>query len=636
MMKKLLTLILALAIIAAAAAVPAMAEEVVDNTVDNALEAAVETVDEIVAEDAVEVTEPDEEADEVVVQEKAVDLAETAAQGYPVITAADATANGIRVQWKAYDGAAKYRVFYKNDSGKWAKVGDTTGLYYDHKSISLDVDYTYTVRAIGSDGAYCSSFDTNGITGRKENPPTISKIENIAGGVTVSFTRPRRMSFSLTPDVVYLYVTGGTYGSKWKLIGTSYNNTVSGAIDAKNSGTALKYTLRSKNAGGNFTSVCSTVKSATYVATPVFAVNAVSNGQQIKITAVKGAAKYRIFIMGSNSKWQKLVDTASTTYVNKNVKVGGMYCYTVRALNSAGSYVSGYIKSGISVRYLAIPKLTKLEQGTGYLKISWGAVQNARYYRVFRINPGESKWTWVGDAEGTSFSDYDLDGSGRYTYTVRCIDNLGYYTSWYDTKGLSIEYTSIPEIYYVENDEEGATLLWTSESSVPTYRLFVKQDGKWVKVADTDEDYYTVTGLEEGESYVFTVRGLDAAGKYCTAYDPAGFRVTYYKDAERTFDAYTIKQSIKMAAMDAGSYLDVGDLSKSKDALRFAVAYSGFYGENTGNITENLQIMAEQNVSEYAKLMKNYGYDLGDFAFDGGYEIDEEGEYIFYYYLKEY
>ena len=622
MMKKLLTLILAVAIVAAAAAVPA-----------GALSIGAENAGELIAAVVGEKAEPVAEAEgsfedvEVLERNKDAEIAETAAGNYPQITAADATASGIRIQWKAYDGAAKYRVFYKNDNGKWAKVGDTTGLFYDHKNIRLNEQYSYTVRAIGSDGAYCSSFDSNGVIGRKSNPPTISKIENIAGGVTVSFTRPTGLGYMITPDVVYLYVTGGTYGSKWKLIGSSYNNTVSGAIDAKNSGTALKYTLRSKNSGGNFTSVCSAVKSATYVATPVFAVNAAANGQQIKITAVKGAAKYRIFIMGSNSKWQKLVDTSSTTYVNKNVKVGGMYCYTVRALNSAGSYVSGYIKSGISVRYLATPKLTKLEQGTGYLKLSWGAVKDAQYYRVFRINPGESKWTALVDVAGTSYTDYDLVGAGKYTYTVRCIDNLGYYTSYFDTKGLSINFSETPEIVFVENDEEGMHLYWTECAGVVKYRLFKMVDGKWMKIADTEELEYTVTDMEVGQGFLFTVRGMNADGKYITGYDPNGFSAIYYQDVERSIDEYLIIGQLRQRARYLGMSYSQG-LAEDADVEQIVIATDAFYGENTGVVSDNVIRQGYRSLDEVKEAIDNTGYPAGDFVFDITME-EYEGDHYF-------
>jgi fibronectin type 3 domain-containing protein len=622
-MKKLLTLVLVLAIVGTVAVVPAGALSIDAQNVGEVIAAAVgEKAESVHAEDDTLF-----EDTQIIERDKESEIAETGAENYPVITAADATANGIRIQWKAFAGAAKYRVFYKNDNGKWAKLGDTTGLYYDHKSARLDEKYVYTVRAIGSDGAYCSSYYTSGVTGRKSNPPTISKVENIAGGVTVSFTRPSIKNILLEPDVVYLYVTGGTYGSKWKLIGSSYGNTVSGPIDAKNSGSTLKYTLRSKNASGNFTSVCSTVKSATYVATPVFSVNAAANGQQIKITAVKGAAKYRIFIMGSNSKWQKLVDTTATTYVNKNVKIGGMYCYTVRALNSAGSYVSGYIKTGISVRYLATPKLTNLEQGTGYLKLSWGAVQNAQYYRVFRINPGESKWTALVDVAGTSYTDYDLVGAGKYTYTVRCIDNLGYYTSYFDTKGLSLNFSETPEIVFVENDEEGMHLYWTECAGVAKYRLFRMVDGKWAKVADTEDLEYTVTDMEVGQGSVFTVRGMNADGKYVTGYDPNGFQAIYYQDVERSINEDLIIGMLRQRARGKGMTYSQG-IAEDADVDQILIATDAYYGENTGEVSDYVIMQGYRSLEEVKEAIDNTGYPASDFVFDITME-EYEGDHYF-------
>ena len=610
MMKKLLSCMLALILIACAAAVPTSAGAA--------------HADNPAAENTV--------------------LAPTAAQDYPQLLPAEANKVGIRVKWKAYSGAAKYRVFYRNDHDQWVRLGDTTALIYDHKSAEPDVDYTYTVRAVGKNGTYCSSFDSNGVTGRKSGAPAITKIENIEGGVKVTFSRPELQNLiefekyilRQRYEGVRLFVTGGTYGSKWKAIGDSYAKTTAAApIDAKNSGCELKFCVRLIYAD-HYVSAPSEVKTATYVATPTFKVAAVPAGHQITVNKVKGAAKYRVFIK-KNNQWKKLADTTGT-YVNQNVKVGDDFTYTVRAMNAAGRYLSGFMKNGISIGYRAAPKLSKIVHVTGGLNIQWDAVNKAKYYRVFRKGPGDKSWVRIADVNGTSLIDYNVASGEKYTYTVRCINNLGYYISTYDPAGISAVYYGTPEICYAENGEDGITLAWTSEdeSLVPAYRLFVRQNGKWVKAADTKADSYTFTGVEEGKTYTFTVRGLNAKGKYCTDYIPVGFMVTYYKKAERSYDAAALQHEISSQMIEHIPYSDKSSLAKDPSAFRFTVAYTGCYGPNTGDVTENLSTMGKNYVDYCCGLMEKYGFDLiSDFDWYVGSEKLDNTETAWYLYLKE-
>ena len=630
MMKKILTLILALAIVAAAAIVPA-----------GALSVDMQNAQELIAEAVGEKAEPVAEAEgsfedvEIIERNKDVEIAESAAQNYPQITAADATANGIRIQWRAYDGAAKYRVFYLNDNGKWAKLGDTTGLYYDHKSISINQYYTYTVRAIGSNGAYCSAYDTHGTIGRKSSPPVITKVENIAGGVQVKFNRTYKDPY-YTPDIVYLYVTGGSYGSKWKLIGGSDNTVVRGSIDVQNSGTTLKYTLRSKAWG--FTSVCSATQSLTYIAAPTFKVTTTAAGHQITVNKVKGAAKYRVFYkLGVSGSWQKIGDTASSL-VNKNVKNGVDYIYTVRALNSAGSYISGYITDGIKVQYRSAPKLKKVEPIMDGVKFSWYKVAvSAPYYRVFRKAEGEKGWTAVAETVNTEYFDYDIEVGKTYTYTVRCFNDYNFYTSYYDTAGLSLTYCGSPEIIAVDNSEEGITL-WIDDyvdSLVASYRVFVMKDGKWNALADVAEDNYTFTEAVEGETYTFTVRGLDANGAYCTSYYAPGFIVTYYKEAERVFDAEAVLNGV-IEYVENNSVISGWNNPEVKElgnAYVLFLSSSYQYGENTGNINENLIRMIIDRIEDYKNMLYKEGLYIFDFCITAEQNPDdgEAGYYLWFF-----
>jgi len=56
----------------------------------------------------------------------------------------------------------------------------------------------------------------------------------------------------------------------------------------------------------------------------------------IRWNAVDGAENYRVYYYGSRG-WTKMVDTASTSYLDKDVESGKNYTYTVRCINAAGN-----------------------------------------------------------------------------------------------------------------------------------------------------------------------------------------------------------------------------------------------------------------------------------------------------------
>ena len=61
--------------------------------------------------------------------------------------------DGIKVTWGAVDGAPRYMVYYKENSGSWQKIGTTTATSYTRKAANLKdgATYQFAVRCCASD-----------------------------------------------------------------------------------------------------------------------------------------------------------------------------------------------------------------------------------------------------------------------------------------------------------------------------------------------------------------------------------------------------------------------------------------------------------------------------------------------------
>ena len=133
-----------------------------------------------------------------------------------------------------------------------------------------------------------------------------------------------------------------------------------------------------------------------------------------------------------------MVDTTSTSYIDKDVSSGKNYTYTVRCINSSATkFTSGYDSKGKSVKYISAPKITKAESVDGGVKISWNKVNGAEKYRVYY--KGSKGWTRLADTTSTSYTDSKVSSGKTYTYTVRCINSSATkFTSGYDSKGVTV------------------------------------------------------------------------------------------------------------------------------------------------------------------------------------------------------
>ena len=194
------------------------------------------------------------------------------------------------------------------------------------------------------------------------------------------------------------------------------------------------------------TAVSSTVVGAvsSNLATPkITKAESVDGGVKISWNKSNGAEKYRVYYKGSKG-WTRMVDTTSTSYIDKDVSSGKNYTYTVRCINSSATkFTSGYDSKGKSVKYISAPKITKAESVDGGVKISWNKSNGAEQYRVYY--KGSKGWTRMVDTTSTSYIDKDVSSGKNYTYTVRCINSSATkFTSGYDSKGKSVKYISAP------------------------------------------------------------------------------------------------------------------------------------------------------------------------------------------------
>ncbi|MCQ2452654.1 MAG: fibronectin type III domain-containing protein, partial [Oscillospiraceae bacterium] len=190
----------------------------------------------------------------------------------------------------------------------------------------------------------------------------------------------------------------------------------------------------------------------------------------------------------------------------------------------------------------ATPLITELTNTLNGVSVKWNPVAGAAKYRVFYKTPTGS-WTKAGDTTSTNLTVTGLASGINYTFTVRCIDASGSFTSSLDPIGKSITYLMAPKLTYIGTSVKGVELKWNAVKGAENYGVWYKTaTGAWTKAGNTTDTQYVVSGLTSGTTYTFTVRCLSADGKsYMSGFDSVGKTFTYLETPKLSYIGTSVK-----------------------------------------------------------------------------------------------
>ncbi len=248
-------------------------------------------------------------------------------------------------------------------------------------------------------------------------------------------------------------------------------------------------------------------------ATPKVSTTNEIGGVQVNWNKVAGATKYNVYRrQGGYKTWTLVGTTTGNTLLDKNVKSGVYYCYSVRAYNSLGKY-SDFVQANTQTRkYMATPKLTTIYNHVNGLAIKWNAVAGVTNgYRVYRRGAGSTYWTYLGTTKNLYFIDNAVKNkSGEYfRYTV--IADGGYHSK-FDTTGLYLRRLANPTLTSAVSSTSGITVKWGAIKGTTGYYVYRKTaNSSWVRVAavgGTNNTTFLDKTAKKGTTYTYTVRAV--------------------------------------------------------------------------------------------------------------------------------
>ena len=240
----------------------------------------------------------------------------------------------------------------------------------------------------------------------------------------------------------------------------------------------------------------------------------------LKWNAVSGAAKYEVYRARSKDGTYSLMSTQSATgYTNtSDLTNGNTYYYKVRALDANGT--AGAWSSVVSVTYkqtLSAPTVTGGNDAQGRPTLTWKAVTGAAKYEVYRARSRSGEYIKYSTVTGTSYTNISyIENGNTYYYKVRALDANGTAGAWSSIVSVTYKQTLSAPTVTGGNDAQGRpTLKWNAVTGAAKYEVYRARsmNGDYIKYSTVTGTSYTNTSyIEDGNTYYYKVRALDANG----------------------------------------------------------------------------------------------------------------------------
>ena len=367
---------------------------------------------------------------------------------------------------------------------------------------------------------------------------------------------------------------GGDYIKYSTVTGTSYTNT-----SYIENGNTYYYKVRALDANGT-AGAWSSIVSVTYRAASTGTLSAptVTGGNDaqgrptLKWNAVSGAAKYEVYRARSkDGDYIKYSTVTGTSYTNISyIENGNTYYYKVRALDANGT--AGAWSSIVAVTYkqtLSAPAVTGGNDAQGRPTLKWNAVTGAAKYEVYRARSKNGDYIKYSTVTGTSYTNTSyIENGNTYYYKVRALKSDGTAGAWSSIVAVTYKQTLSAPAVTGGNDAQGRpTLKWNAVTGAAKYEVYRarSKDGDYIKYSTvTGTSYTNISYIENGNTYYYKVRALDAngtAGAWSSIVS-----VTYRKPAAATVASGKCGDSAKWT-LDAAGTLTISGSGKTWDFI---------------------------------------------------------------------
>ena len=154
----------------------------------------------------------------------------------------------------------------------------------------------------------------------------------------------------------------------------------------------------------------------------------------------------------------------------------------------------------------AKPKLSKIENTSSGVKVTWGKVSGADKYRVYR-KTSKGDWKYIATTSKTYYTDKTAKSGTKYFYAVKSQNEAGNSSL---SSSLSKYYLADPTLNTPSSTKSGVSLKWSKVTGAQGYIVYRKTgSGSYTKLK-TEKGVsnlsYTDKSAKKGKKYTYKVK----------------------------------------------------------------------------------------------------------------------------------
>ncbi len=408
----------------------------------------------------------------------------------------------IGLSWSSVDGATSYRIYRA-----LSMVGDynyvdsaSSESYEDSVGLTAHTEYYYRVTAHNVGGESDSS-ESKSATTRVATPANLAY--DVVSAIRIdlqwdSVFGATSYKISRTPSsdgrVVEVYTT--SYGS----MGLSAN-------------TKYSYKVIATNVNGD--GAASEIKATTRVLAPADLTDSVVSSSQINLSwnEVDGAQIYKIYRASSiDGDYAGIDSTSDTSYQSTELAPNTVYYYKVTADNGSGESEPSQILSDTTI--VAAPKgLTDSVISESRIDLSWGKVDGATSYKIYRALASGGDYTEIGDTTTAYYYSTGLTANTTYLYKVKAHNTKGD-SEFSDSLRVTTIVVAPSSVLATPQSSSQIDISWALVEGATDYSIYILgSDGIYSELGTTDSLIYHSTELASNTEYYYQVSAHSDAGE---------------------------------------------------------------------------------------------------------------------------
>ena len=253
-------------------------------------------------------------------------------------------------------------------------------------------------------------------------------------------------------------------------------------------------------------------------ATEKLVAEATAGSVELRWRKVRKATGYKVYQL-VDGKYKAVKTVKTNKYVVEDLTASETYKFAVktyRKYNGKTYWSTKYKSVTVKTDKMGKAPTPKATSTKNTVTLKWAELEGATGYRVYQYSPSKDKYVVKASVKGTTtYKLTDLKEDTTYQFKIKPYAKTSKGTVWVKaSSAVAVQTVDKTKAKFTDPviGTKGVTLNWGKVSGATAYRLYMKQDSAWVKVASGIKDTsYNVNKLESGKEYIFMVRAYKKA-----------------------------------------------------------------------------------------------------------------------------